>query len=208
MRAVKGLDRPAVQWMVIAASVLLAALLAAATLSVRDRTTRIEDLLESHGACRSDLEVLEAQLSKERAAREAFSLELARVRAQQGSGDAASQDTPTLTLVPPAERGPVPPDARAAAPARAQAIQLRLVLPADVVVDEGGFRIAARDWATGRALWSTVRGTTGTVDGRRALIAHVTGEMLGPGSYELTVTAGASADTPEPIAVYEVTVGK
>lgn len=210
MRTVKGLEKPIVQWTVVAGSVLLAVLLGSATLSMRARNSEIEALVESQRACRADREALEAQLARERAAREAFSLELGRLRARQGSADAAnpqspaSQEPPTLTLEPPARRGPVPPEATVAAPARAQAVQVRLILPANVTADKDRLTITARDWATGRTLWSTAQAAPGAVNGRRALIAHVTGEMLPPGSYELIVTPSAPA---EAVAVYEVTVG-
>lgn len=192
--------------MVVAACVLLVAMLVSTTVSVRRTTAQAGELLESQRACRSEQDALHAQLAKERAAREAFSLELARVRAQQETGENTSEETPTLTLVPPKERGPVPPVESLSAPERAQTVQVRLLLPAKMAVKNGEFQIAARDWSTGRALWSTAAATTATVDGRRAVIAHVTGEMLGKGSYELTVTHPEMPT--EAIAVYEVTVGK
>jgi hypothetical protein len=208
VRPVKGFERPLIQWMVVAGCVLLVAILASATFSVRRTTAQVGELVESQRVCRSEQDVLHAQLAKERAAREAFSLELARVRAQQGTDDTTPAETPTLTLAPPKDRGAVPPGESLTAPERGQTIQLRLLLPPNVTVKNGGFQVAARDWSTGLALWSTAAATTATVDGRRAVIAHVTGEMLRPGSYEVTVTGARSADeAPEPIAVYEVTIG-
>jgi hypothetical protein len=209
VRPVKGFERPLLQWMVVAGCVLLVAMLVSATLSVRRTTAQVGELLESQRVCRSEQDALHAQLAKERAAREAFSLELARVRAQQGSEDTKPAETPSLTLVPPKDRGAVPPGESLVAPERGQTIQLRLLLPPKVAVKNGAFQVAARDWSTGLAMWSTAAATTDTVDGRRAVVAHVTGEMLRPGSYEVTVTgAGSAGEAPEPIAIYEVTVGR
>ena len=207
VQPLKGFEKPLLQWAVVAASVVLVVLLASATLSLRRAQNELRAAGEAQRACEGDLRAVEEQLSKERAAREAFSLELARVRAQQGSSATAIADVPTLTLVPPADRKPVPPAPALAAPEPALSIQLRLLLPPNVNLKQREFQIAARDWSTGRELWSTAHAASGMVDGRRAAIAHVTGEMLKPGSYELVITAsGDSGTAPEPIASYELTV--
>ena len=197
-----------VQWVVVAACALLTALLTLSTVSVRRTARQVDELLDAQRASRTEQDSLEAQLARARAAREAFSLELARLRAQQPPGDAAAP-TPTVTLVPPATRGALPPDPTLTAPQRDQTIELRLVLPAGVTGRYSEFQIAARDWSTGRALWSTAAGTAGTVDGRRAVIAHITGGMLKPGTYEIVVTGSSDpAMAPEPIAAYEIGVAK
>jgi hypothetical protein len=90
-------------------------------------------------------------------------------------------------------------------PERTQTIELRLVLPNGPAGRYSEFQIAARDWSTGRPRWSTAAGLSSIVDGRRAVVAHITGEMLRPGTYEVVLTGSAdSASTPEPIAAYEM----
>ena len=205
MRPVKGFERPAVQWVMVAACVLLTVLLMLSTLSVRRSARQVDELLDAQRATRTEQDSLETQLARERAARESFSLELARLRAQQPADSGAA--TPTVTLVPPVSRAGTPPDPIFAAPERGQAIELRLMLPAAVTGRYADFQIAGRDWSTGRSLWSTAVGTAGTIDGRRAVIAHITGEMLKPGTYEIVVTGTSDpAVAPEPIAAYELSV--
>ena len=208
MRPVKGFEHPTVQWVVLAACVLLTALLMLSTVSVRRSARQVEELLEAQRASRTDQDSLQAQFARERAAREAFSLELARLRAQQPS-DGAAPSTPTVTLVSPGTRGALPPDPTITAPERDQTIELRLVLPAAVTGRYAEFQIVARDWSNGRSLWSTTAGTAGTADGRRAVIAHITGEMLRPRAYEVVVTGNSEPSAAsEAIAVYEVGVRK
>ena len=208
MRPVTGLERPVLQWMLVAACVVLTGLLAVTAASVRGKARQIQELLDAQRASRSDVDALHAQLARERAAREAFSVELARLRAQQPEA-AGPALIPTFTLVPPTARRGSPPDPTLTAPENTQTIELRLVLPNGVTARYGEFQIAARDWSTGQTRWTTTAGMSGMVDGRRAVTAHITGEMLKAGTYEVVLTRSADvASAPEPIAVYELGIRK
>lgn len=207
MKPINGLERPVVQWVVIAGALVLMVLLALTTLTVRRTRGQIDELLAAQGALRADNEALDAQAARERSAREAFELEVTRLRAR-GAPAEARAEAPTLTLRPPETRGPKPPEPTVRAPDRTQVIQLRLVLPTTSAAAEGPFEIMARDWSSGRAVWTvTVGKIPPTIHAERALVAYITGEMLAPGAYEIVVRmAGAAA--PEPVASYEVSVGR
>ena len=205
MRPVTGLERPVGQWALVAGCFVLIGLLAGATVTIWRERAHVERLLAAQHTARTELTSRERELTRERAAREAFSLELARMRAQQSpAGVESAAGVPTLTLVPTDKPRPLPPEPTVTAPERSQTVLLRLVLPAGVTVQDGEFQVAARDWSTGRSVWSTGAARTATVEGRRAVLAHISGEMLGPGAYEVVLTTGAAS--PAPIAVYEVGV--
>jgi len=207
MRPVKGLDNPLVQWVLLAGCLAVTALLVLQTRSMQRMSRQVDDLLAAEREATDERQSLEAQLARERATREALSLEIARLRARLPEGEAAAGEAATLTLVPPGNRGATPPEPTVEAPDRAQIVELRLLMP-DAVGDEfKDFRISARDWSTGLVRWSRAGVPLAVVEGRRAIVLYVTGEMLAPGAYELSVTPISNGtDASEPVASFEVGV--
>ena len=197
MRGIKGLDRPGWQWGLVAACVVLIASVIAAALTIRRANARMADVEVVYQRARTQLEQMEADLARERAAREAFAHEVTRLRAS-GQPDSAA---PVVTLEPSKTRGATPPDAAAQAVAPEQVVLLRFVLPPKAVQNSQGYQVTARDWSSGQVRW--VRGALSPVKGERssALVFSITGEMLPAGSYEFLVS-GDGRET----ATYELSV--
>jgi hypothetical protein len=198
MRGVKGLDRPGLQWGLIAGCALLIVSVVAAAMTIRRANARMTDIEAVYQRARTQLDQMETDLTKERAAREAFSHEVTRLRAASPPGT----PVPTLTLEPSTKRGATPHEETTQALIPEQVILLRLTLPPKAVQDSPAYQISARDWSSGQVRW--VRGGLSPVKDERSsmLVAHITGEMLPPGSYEFAVTL-----TGAEVASYEVTVG-
>ena len=74
MRPVRGLDRPLVQWALVAGCVASIGLLAGATIMIWRTTAQLDRLVAAQHTARTELTSLERELTRERAAREAFSL--------------------------------------------------------------------------------------------------------------------------------------
>jgi hypothetical protein len=198
MRGIKGFDRPGLQWGLVAGCALLIVSVVAAAMTIRRANARMTDIEAVYQRARTQLDQMETDVARERAAREAFSHEVARLRAASPPGT----PVPTLTVEPSTKRGATPPEGTTQAVIPEQVILLRLTLPPKAVQDSAAYQISARDWSSGQVRW--VRGGLAPVKGERAtfLVAHVTGEMLPPGAYELAVTlAGAE------VASYEMTIG-
>ncbi len=207
MRPVKGLDKPLVQWFLLAACAVMTILIVLAARSVERATRQVDDLVAGQKTAAVDRQSLEEQLTRERATREALALEIARLRARQGPGTPSGSEIPTLTLAPPASRGAGPPEPTVAEPGRAQLIELRLLMPETVGDTVKTCQIIARDWSTGQPRWSRADVPVADIDGRRAAVAYVTGEMFAPGAYELLVTPTVSdTGASEPTVSFEVGV--
>jgi hypothetical protein len=202
MRAVSGFERPAIQWLFVALAVVLIVLGGAVTLALWRTRADIETLRAANLQARVDQQAIEARLARETAARESLSLELARLR---GSAAAVSAP-PTLTLQPLRSRGSLPPPATVEAPGAALVIELRLLLPAGGRVHPGPYAIALRDWSGGDVLWTRGRVPQGRVDGRPAVVALMSGDVLRSGAFEITVTAADGSGARVDVAAYEVTV--
>ena len=198
LTGVRGLDRPGIQWGLVAVCLLLIVSVIAAALTIKRANARMADVEVVYQRARTQLEQMEADLARERAAREAFSHEVNRLRAS-GLPDSAA---PSVTLEPLKARGATPPDAAAQEVPVEQVVLLRLVLPPKAVQDSQAYQVTARDWSSGQVRW--VRGGLSPVKGERSssLAPAITGEMLPAGSYEFLVSlAGAE------VASYELTVG-
>lgn len=207
MRPVKGLDKPLVQWFLLAACAVMTILLVLAARSVARATRQVDDLVAGQTTAAVDRQSLEEQLTRERATREALALEIARLRARQGPETSSGSEIPTLTLAPTASLGVGPPEPTVAEPGRAQLIELRLLMPETVGDNVKTCQIIARDWSTGQPRWSRADVPVADIDGRRAAVAYVTGEMFAPGAYELLVTPTASdTGASEPTVSFEVGV--
>lgn len=201
MRQVSGFERPAVQWLFVALSVVLVGVAAAEALALRRSRAQMDSLRAEQLNARIEAERLHAQVAREQAAREAFSLELAR---QRGSGAPVSQ--PTLTLSPLTRRGAQPPDPTVVKPSDVQVIQLRLLLPQAAKTDSTTrYAIALRMWTGGNVVWSRGGLTMSSVEGKRMVTAFLTGDVLAPGAYEIALTTDA-ADKSTDVGAYELGV--
>lgn len=203
MRPVKGLERPLLQWMFIGLSVVLIAIVAVQGVALQREKGRREALLAADLDGRLDRQELEMRLAREQSAREALSLEVARLR---GQADAEGQPLPTLTLTPIATASATPPDPSVERPASDVLIALRLVLPS--AADSGRkFAVSIRSWSGGPVLWMRGHLPAVSVDGRPMVIAPISGDVFAPDAYEVTLSADTAAgQPPEPIASYQIAV--
>lgn len=203
MRPVRGFERPLLQWMFIGVSMLLVAIVAVEAVALRRERGRRDALLAANLEGRLDRQQLEMQLAREQAAREALSREVARLR---GSADAAGRPLPSLTLTPTTTPSATPPEPSVDRPAPEQLIALRLALPR---TGETGdlFSVSLRSWSGGPVLWMRGNLSATRVDGRRLVIAPISGDVLARGAYEVTLsTAGANGQPSQWVASYQVTI--
>lgn len=200
MRQVSGFERPVVQWLFVASSVVLIGVAASEAVALRRARTQIDSLRAADLNARIEQERLQAQVAREQAARESLTLQMAR---QRGTGAPVVQ--PTLTLSPLTRRGAQPPEPTVVKPAENQVIQLRLLLPTSARSDVPRYRIAVRLWSGGDAVWSRGGLTMSTVDRQRMVTAFISGDVLSPGAYEVALMTDA-ADKSADVAAYEVGV--
>jgi hypothetical protein len=202
MRPVSGFERPGLQWLFVALAVVLVGLVAAEAVGLRRLRGQVESLRASDLNARIEREQLQARIAREQSAREAFSLEAARLRG--GSHAGASQ--PTLTLSPLTRRGATPPDPTVERPAENQAIQLRLILPPAPASRASNYNVTVRAWSGGETIWSRSDLPASTVDGRAMVTAFITGDVFAPGAYEVALTAVSSDKKIAEVAAYEIAV--
>jgi hypothetical protein len=207
---VRGFERPRVQWMVIGLSAVLTIMLVAATVRLRTFQGLLRKADQVMGTNEKVRQTLERDLARERSAREALALELARVRsgsAATGGGGAGAGSASTLTLDPLVKRSASPPEANIDAPTADTVVELRLLLPDQARSDLKQLQITARDWSTGTVRWSLGNVRLASTGGRRTAVAYLTGEMLAPGAYEFVLApAGEGGPQPEAVAAYELGV--
>jgi hypothetical protein len=198
MRPVSGLDRPGVQWLFIVVGIVLIVIAGGEAVALRRARADIRGLGTEILNDRIAREQLEARVAREQSARDAFSLELARLR---GAGAPVAQ--PTLTLTPLRSRGAQPPDPTVTRPVDSQVIQLRLILPAGAEPPNARYRIVLRTWTGGDAVWSRDGATMSTVDSKPMVTTFITGDVFAPGAYEIALTRDAGEASAE-VASYEV----
>ena len=201
MRPVPGFERPLLQWAFIALSLLLVIVVAAEAWALRRERGRREAIHAAELEGRLERQQLEMRLVREQSAREALSLEVARLRGRDDAGQAAP--VPTLTLTPMAAPSAAPPDPSVEQPPAEQLIALRLVLPSTVDARRR-FAVSLRAWSGGPVLWLRGNVPAVAVEGRQMVIALISGDLLARGTYEVTVTS--EADPPAPVASYQVSV--
>jgi hypothetical protein len=182
--------------------VLLAVVAAAGAMGLRRSRTAIEQLRAAGLNSRVEHEQLERRVSREQSARESFALEVGRLRGRVTPLNAE----PTLTLSPLTVRGSTPPEPTVSASAAAQSIQLRLLLPGGRTQPSARFAVSIRAWSSGRAIWSRGDLPPSSVDGKPAILARVTGDVLAPGAYEIGVSDVTSGAQGRDVAFYEVAV--
>jgi hypothetical protein len=201
MRAVRGFERPILQWIFVALGAALVVAAGGEAVALRRARSTIELLRAADLNARIERQQIEARLAREQSARESFALEVARMR-----GHATSPSEPTLTLSPIRVRRATPPDPTVRAPAPAQPIQLRLLLPKGRADAARRYAVALRSWSGGRVVWLRSDLSATTVDGQPAVTTRLTGDALTPGAYEIALT-DVTADQPAEIAFYEITIG-
>lgn len=174
MRGVPGVERPVVQWILVALCVLIIVL---AALLVRSR--RASDAVV--GVLRQELDraarrqsSLELEVQRERAARESFQISLEQER--------GANAFPGVALEPGLASSGLPKQ-QLRVPADARRVPLVLPLPSHRF---DHYRVAVRPFAGGDDVWVHARLHPGR-DARR-LIVPVPGEVLPPGSYELALS--------------------
>ncbi len=201
MRPVSGLERPGLQWLFVALGIVLVLVAVGEGAALLRARTEIASLRAADLNARLEFDKLSAQAARDRAAREAVALQLAR---QHGTGAPVTQ--PTLTLSPLIKRGAEPPDPTVAKPADHQAIQLRLLLPGRTETRDARYSIAIRTWSGGDTVWSRSALTAATVDDKRMVTALITGDVFAPGAYEIALTRVVGGASPAEVASYEVAI--
>jgi hypothetical protein len=196
MRPVSGLDRPAVQWFFVIIAIVLIAVAVLEAAALRRARGEIASVRTSELNARLELGALQSTSARERSAREALSLEVARLR---GGG----RGVPTLTLSPLARRGSNPPEPTLDAPRKDAAIELRLVLPLRAV-RTGSYAIAVRAWTGGETIWSRGLLPATSIEGRPTVSALITGDVFAPGAYEIVLTTTSADGKGADVAAYEV----
>jgi hypothetical protein len=202
MRPVRGFDRPVLQWAFVAIGLLLVAVAAGEAVGLRRAQSMIAALRAADLNARSERQQLDTRLAREQAARESFALELGRVR----GASAASTPEPTLTLAPLSVRRATPPEATVAIPGPAQSIVLRLLLPGGRVPSPKRYAVALRTWTKGDIVWSRSDLQTASVEGKAAVTARLTGDVLAAGAYEVRLTDVTQDGVPVDVAFYELAV--
>jgi hypothetical protein len=211
MRPVSGFERPIVQWIFVLLGGMLIAVAAGETVALRRGRAQIDMLRAASLNARVQQDQLESRLTREEAAREALTRELARLRSSIGTGYAeavdgrgasASASQPALTLTPLTKRGAQLPEPTVVQPPGAQVILLRLVLPPGRTPPAARYTVALRTWSGGEMLWRRSGLAGSIVDGKPMVTALVTGDVFAEGAYEVALTATPGGE----IAMYEVGV--
>jgi hypothetical protein len=203
MRPVKGFEQPVLQWMFVAAGAALVVVAAGEAVALRRMHGAVEVLRAADLNARVERQQLELRLTREQAARESFAL-----AAQRGSDRAADARESTLTLSAITVRRPTPADPTVLAPLPEQSIVLRLILPGGRADSGRRYAVALRGWSGGRVLWSRSDLRASAIEGKAAVTARITGDILRPGAYEFALTEVTTEDTPADLAFYEVTIGE
>jgi hypothetical protein len=202
MRSVSGFERPGIQWLFLALGAVLVVVAVIEAVGLRRLRNEIATLRASNLSARVERQALQAKSAREQSAREALSLEVARLR----GGTPPPVARPTLTLSPVLKRGPSPPEPTVDAPGESQPIQLRLLLPRGYTPRAGTLAVVVRTWSGGETIWSRGGVRASTVEGRPMVTAFITGDVLAPGAYEVTLTERASDGQEPGVAAYEFAV--
>jgi hypothetical protein len=200
MRPVSGFERPVVQWLFVALSLVLIVAAGGAAWVARHAKAGADAARAADETGRLERQQLEAQLARERSAREALTLELAR---QRETGSEPVRVMPTLTLAPVATRGATPPPPAVTMQHATQVIELRLILPPGAE-RYTRFDVVLRDWSSGSVAWSRGGLLATTVDRQRMVAAFVTGDLFKAGPYELLLSGVTRDGHKEEAASYEV----
>lgn len=203
MRPVPGFERPGLQWAFAGLGLLLVVMAAAEAAELRLSHATIESLRAAALDARVERDRLERRVAREQSARESFALETARLRGTLAAG----APEPTLTLSPAPLSHPAPPEPSVAPLAPGQVVLLRLVLAGRKPAGTARYEIALRGWSGGGVVWSRSGLGAVAVDGKWAVLARLTGDVLAPGAYELVLKEMAPDGSSVDVGAYEVAVG-
>jgi hypothetical protein len=202
MQPVSGFDRPWMQWGFVMLGVVLVGVAAAEAVALRRLRADIAQARASEISAHTAREETQIKLTQERAARQALSFDVDRLRSGAREGPSA----PTLTLSPVTKHGAAPPEPTVDAIPDAESIQLRLLLPAGSAAAAARYSVSVRSWSGGETVWARNGLRASTVDGPPMVTAFVTGDMFAPGAYEVALTAMTGDGTRAETASYEVAV--
>lgn len=202
MRPVSGFERPALQWLYVALGAVLVIVAVVEAARLRHLRGEIASLRASERSGRLERDEWQAREARERSAREALSLEVARLRGGAPSG----APLPTLTLSPLAARRATPPSPTVETLGRTQLFELRLPLPPNAAAGAASYTIAVRTWSGGDTIWSRGSLRSSIVDGRAMVAALITGDVFAPGAYEVSLTSVAPDGKAADVAGYEVAI--
>jgi hypothetical protein len=189
-----------VQWVFVALGVGLIAVAAAEAVALRRMQAQTSTLLAAKLQAETERDDLDRRLARERSAREALALEVSRLRGSTQGGA-----LPTLTLQPLRAPSSAPPEPTVAPPSPLQLIALRLLLPAGADTRRP-YALTIRTWSGGEHVWMRGGLTTSAVESQRMVIAHVGGDVLAPGSYEINLDVTAPDGERSHAASYELSV--
>jgi hypothetical protein len=202
MRPVSGFDRPSLQWLFVALGAVLVIVAVIEAVGLRRLRHEVATLRASDLSGRIERQELQAKGAREQSAREALSLEVARLR----GGTRAGGSGPTLTLSPLLKRGPSPPEPTVEPSGESQPIQLRLLLPRGQSASASTYVVVVRTWSGGETIWSRGGVRDATIEGRPMVTAFLTGDVFAPGAYEVTLSTRAPDGQESDVAAYEVAV--
>jgi hypothetical protein len=202
MRPVSGFDRPGLQWLFIALGIVLVIVAVIEAVGLRRLRHENATLRAADRDGRIERQELQAKAAREQSAREALSLQIARLR----GGTRAGVSGPTLTLSPLLKRGPSPPEPTVELPSESQPIQLRLLLPRGQSASAATYVVVVRTWSGGEMVWSRGGVRASTVEGQPMVTAFITGDVFAPGVYEVTLATRAPDGKESDVAAYEVAV--
>jgi hypothetical protein len=202
MRPVSGFDRPGLQWLFVALGAVLVIVAVMEAVGLRRLRNEIATLRASDLSARIERQELQAKGAREQSAREALSLEVARLR----GGARAGGSQPTLTLSPVVKRGPNPPEPTVEPSGESQPIQLRLLLPRGHAASAANYVVVVRTWSGGETIWSRGGVRASTVEGRAMVTGFITGDVFASGAYEIVLTRRSPDGKESDVAAYEVAV--
>jgi hypothetical protein len=202
MRPVRGFERPWMQWGFVVLGLVLVGVAAAEAMALRRLRGEIAQARASEMSAQTAREETQIKLTQERAARQALSFDVERLRggAREGPG------VPMLTLSPVTKHGAGPPEPTVDAIPDAESIQLRLLLPAASTAAATRYSVSVRSWSGGETVWSRNGLRASTVDAHPMVTAFVTGDVFAPGAYEVALTATTADGMRAETASYEVAI--
>jgi hypothetical protein len=201
MRPVSGFERAGIQWLFIGLGLVLMATAAVEGLALRRARMQIAAMRTTDLSARLEIDALRARATREQAARERVTFELAH---QRGAASAITE--PTLTLSPLSKRGAQAPEPTVTKPDDHQSIQLRLLLPARAEAADARYTIVIRTWTGGDTVWSRGGLSMTTVDTKRMVTSFITGDVFTPGAYEIALARTSQGGGSSDVAAYEVAI--
>jgi hypothetical protein len=196
-RPIGDLERPGVQWALVAVCVLLIVVGTWSVLRLRAVAGQLESL---QTAAEHREQQLTEQLAQARADGASFAAELEHARRRLEAASSASHTLVALDPIVKRNRGG--PERRIALPENAEVVDLQLGLPSGA--RSQSYRALLRSWSSGEEIWSQ-----GRLDASgKTLLLYVPVSVLRPGAYELILSATTPAGARQDLAFYEFAIVK